>query len=268
MPTLVLPPRYTEDSRALRDAAVRAGWHVERLLRWRVEGEVAEPVLYGEPLFVAVVAPQLGLAMLEPPLDWLPGLPERLLRRRVECVPLGQARARPGPVFVKPADEKAFVAKVWESGAALPGPDELPDHVVTLVAEPVAWSLEVRCFVVEGEVVTASPYLRDGVLVRAPDGSWPAAPEELAEALALAREVVAAVELPPAVTLDVGLVTGRGWAVVEANPCWGSGIYGCDPAEVLRAARRASVPAASITEADARWVVTRRGDEAPPAGSA
>lgn len=260
MPTLVLPPRFTEDTDEVRKAALAAGWQIERLRSWRVAGPIDDPVLYGEPLFAAVVAEQLGLALLEPPLDWLTTVPERLLRRRVRFTTLAEARRLAGPVFVKPADEKAFDAKVWASGADLPA--ILPDHLAVLVADPVRWCLEVRCFVVDGEVVACSPYVRDGALARAEDGSWPASPAELAAARAFAAEVLREVPVPPAVALDVGTI-GEVWAVIETNACWGSGIYGCEPAAVLRAARRASVPAADVPASDARWVVTRRGDVAP-----
>jgi hypothetical protein len=262
-PTLVLPPRFTADSNAVRGAALQAGWRIERLSSWRVEGPIDDPVLYGEPLFAAVVAPQVGLALLEPPLDWLPTVPERHLGRRVEFMTLAEARVLPGPVFVKPADEKAFDARVWASGKELPGPETLPDYLAVLVAEPIEWSLEVRCFVVDGEVVACSPYVRHRELAQVEDGSWPATADEFAEARVFAGKVLADVAMPPAVALDVGIITGRGWAVVEANPCWGSGVYGCDPAGVLRAAQRASVPADRVPAADARWVVKRRGDQAP-----
>lgn len=264
MPTLVLPPRFTPDSRALRGAALEAGWEVQRLGSWRVAAPVEDPVLYGEPLFAAVVAPQLGLSLLEPPLDWLASLPRACLEREVRFTSLGEARDLPGPLFVKPADEKSFTARVWTDPAALPGPDKLPDHLAVLVAEPVEWSLEVRCFVVEGQVLTCSPYVRYRELAQAPDGGWPASPDELAQARACAARVIGSAALPPAVALDVGAIVGRGWAVVEANPCWGSGIYGADPAGVLQAARRASVPTAALTAEDRRWVVARRGDQDPP----
>jgi hypothetical protein len=41
------------------------------------------------------------------------------------------------------------------------------------------------------------------------------------------------------VVLDVGIIRGEGWAVVEANAPWGSGVYGCDPDQVLRVVQRA-----------------------------
>jgi ATP-grasp domain, R2K clade family 2 len=45
-----------------------------------------------------------------------------------------------------------------------------------------------------------------------------------------------------AVALDVGIIRGRGWAVVELNSAWGAGIYGCDPARVLEVLQAAAVP--------------------------
>jgi hypothetical protein len=61
------------------------------------------------------------------------------------------------------------------------------------------------------------------------------------------------VELPPAVVVDVGRMTGRGWGVVEANPAWASGLCGCDPASVLPVLRRAVVRRGAVSEVDQRW---------------
>ena len=66
------------------------------------------------------------------------------------------------------------------------------------------------------------------------------------------------IPLPPAVALDVGVIPGRGWAVVEPNAAWGSGIYGCDPAQVLRVVRRACVQREHVNERDARWIIRRQ----------
>ena len=41
-------------------------------------------------------------------------------------------------------------------------------------------------------------------------------------------------------TFDVRIIEDRGWAVVEQNAAWGSGIYGCDPEQVLEVLRVAS----------------------------
>lgn len=265
--TLVLPPRHSLDSIAVRGAAIEKGWEVERLGAWRVPEWLrarSELVFYGEPLFAAVVASQLGVELLEPPLDWLARVPVRFLRREVRALALCEARSLPGPLFVKPADDKCFASRVYSSGAELPRPDVLPDSTPVLTSEPVSWELELRCFVRERSVLTLSPYLRRGALAQVEDGSWPASEEELAQARAFAAEVLAAgdLTLPPGVVLDVGTIEGRGWAVVEANAAWGSGIYGCDPALALEAVARACVAPSALTPDDRRWIVARTRGEA------
>ena len=52
----------------------------------------------------------------------------------------------------------------------------------------------------------------------------------------------ARVDLPRATVIDVGTIAGRGWAVVEQNAAWGSGLYGCDPEQVLEVLRFSSEP--------------------------
>jgi hypothetical protein len=45
--------------------------------------------------------------------------------------------------------------------------------------------------------------------------------------------------------MDVGVIRGRNWAVIELNAAWGAGLYGCDPAVVLEVLRHAAVPGIS-----------------------
>src|SRR4051794_1996149 len=107
MPTVVLPPRFTPDTIAVGHAALAAGWALERLPSWRVPEWLRgqDVVLYGEPLFAAVVADELGLALLEPPFDWLPKLAAEHRRREVRFATLEEARRLQQPAFVKPADD-------------------------------------------------------------------------------------------------------------------------------------------------------------------
>jgi len=257
MPTLVLPPRYTPDSIALSGAAGAAGWEVERLASWRVPDWLVgrDVVLYGEPLFAAVVAEPLGVALLEPPFGWLPSLSLQYRQREVRHATLSEARLVREPAFIKPADDKCFIAKVYEDGEQLPNEDVLPGITPVLIAEPVTWEVEFRSFVLDRAVLTISPYWRAGQLAQTPEGEW--ADARTGEALEFASRVVAdrAFDLPPAVALDVGIIQGRGWAVIEANAAWGSGIYGCDPAQVLKAVRRSCIGRHDLTQTDRRWVV-------------
>ena len=112
--TLVLSPRFTPDSMALRNAAIESGWEVERLRTWRPPGELVgrDVVPYGEPLFAAVVADVLQLALIEPQLSWIAELPFDLRQRKIQFTDLAAARAIDRPAFIKPADDKCFQARV------------------------------------------------------------------------------------------------------------------------------------------------------------
>lgn len=243
MPTLILSPRYSDDSITLRRAAIALDWDVVRLESWRVreDFEPDEPVLHGEPLFNAAVCEGLGLALAEPPEDFLTRLPAEYLGRRVRLVTAGEARRIETPAFLKPPNFKTFPARVYASGSDL---IEMPDDDPILVAEPVEWFAEFRLFVRDRAVRTWSPYWLDGAIARRGD-EWVVDPGAAKATLALVDRLLAdpAVDLPPAVVLDAGVIRGRGAAVVEANAAASSGIYGCNPLAVLGVLRAATTRA-------------------------
>lgn len=241
MPTLILSPRYSDDSIKLRRAAVARGWDVMRLAGWRrpEDFEAEEPVLYGEPPFNAAVAEQLGLTVVEPPEDFLIRLPQVYVKRRVRLTTAAEARTHPGPVFLKPPNRKTFPARVYASGGELP---EMSDVDPVLASEPVDWAAEFRFFVRERRVHACSPYWLLGALARQ-DDEWIVEPEMAATTRGLVDRLLAdpSVELPVAFILDAGVIKDRGAAVVEANEASGAGIYGCDPRDVLEVLRAAMV---------------------------
>jgi hypothetical protein len=248
-----LPPRYTVDSIALWKAAINAGWQTERITGWKISGTIEGDVaIYGEPLFAATIAEQLSLALLRPPFDWLIHLPQDLLKRNIQFTTLSNAVTSQDAVFIKPADEKCFPAKVYEDATTIPGLELLPKDTPVLVAEPVKWLTEFRCFVINSQVMTASIYAKNHQLITEDD----VISTELDDALLFANQVLSKPEvtLPPAVVMDVGYIEGRGWAVIEANPVWGSGIYGCDPARVLEAVAWGCKPIAALSAEDKQWV--------------
>lgn len=261
MPTLILSPRYTPDSEALWRAALQTGWSVERLMSHRPPPYLrdGDPVIYGEALFANIVADELALALLEPPFDWLANLPAMYRQRKIEYMTLADGRKQRQSVFVKPAYDKSFNSEVYESGAALPAGNAFPDAMPVLIAEPVSWEVEFRFFILQGKVATFSPYLRNGELLQAEDGSWSASDDECSQALAFANRLLSdgTVDLPPAFVMDGGKIAGREWAVVEANPAWASGIYGCDPAQVLEVLKRTCIKREDLTPDDRRWINER-----------
>jgi hypothetical protein len=118
--------------------------------------------------------------------------------------------------------------------------------------------------VLEREVVTFSPYIRGGWLAKNAQGDWPYPEDEATDMLSFCRELLAdpAVSIPPVFTLDVGLIEDRGWAVVELNPVWCSGLLGCDLGKMLPVFHRACWRRAQLSEQDANWVIDRAEDRA------
>ena len=161
MTTLLLSSRHTGDDQALWRAAIGRSWSVERARGIRLpEIDDTEIVVYVEALFAPTIANSLGLSLLDPADDWLTTLPPRFTQRAIRLMTLGEAKSLTLPAFVKPPNDKSFEAKVYALGAELP--DAFDDSMTVLVAEPVKWETEFRCFALDGTVSTLSPYLRNG----------------------------------------------------------------------------------------------------------
>lgn len=260
MKTLILPPRYSEDSIILRKAALKVGWSVERAQGWRAPTSWAfdpsEVVFYGEPLFALTMADQLGIVLIEPDPRWLPQLPQRWLQRQVRATTVGGLRdeIEGGPWFIKPADDKCFAAKVYAHVDELHISEDIDAQTVVLISEVFDWACEYRCFVSDGQVRTGSIYAIDGQLAQDEHGQWMASKQEVEMAMSYCQSFVDACadDIPPAVVVDVGRHRDGRWAVVEANAAWGSGVYGCVPECVLDVLSSAVMPAPAPTSLS-RW---------------
>jgi hypothetical protein len=217
---------------------------------------------YGGPLFADRVAADLGLGLLEPADDWLPGLPSELVGRRIRAMTLAEARVLAGPAFVKPPTAKSFPARVYASGRELP--TDLSGDTAVLVSEVVEFAAEYRLFVLDGEVRAGSRYATWGRLDPAPLAPLtPPASSAACSAAELRAFVAALPGLPSAVVVDVGL-TGppddpRGsLVVVEANMAWFSQVYLSDPAAALDVVLRAAGPIGEVSPADRPFVRPHR----------
>lgn len=265
-PVLILPPRVTEDSVSIWHSAISEGWSTLRLRNWRAPEELLlsgrEKLIYGEPLFAEAVADQLGIVLFEPVTTWLPSLPHSVLRRRVHLCKLSHVHEYGMPIFVKPAEGKVFEPRVVYEPGELPKIEKIDDLDV-LVSDPVRFDLEVRFFVSSRRPICSSPYWRHGKLARDESGEWPFLGTEEREATSFLEELLknSAVELPPSVVIDIGRIENDGWAVIEANPLWGAGLYGCAShralRQILNALRQSMKPRANASPEELHWVSKR-----------
>ena len=207
--------------------------------------------------------------------QWMSGLPTEFTGRVVHNCTLAElinSRAvwDRGSVWLKPAELKhpALPPSQWTrdriAGVVVTNP-ELGGVSVQWTNTIMDFAAEFRFFVVDGDAVTGSPYLVDGVADHSAGRSW----SRYADAHAVARDFAVALagSSPRALVLDIGWDrTRRGWFIVEANRPWSSGLYGCDPDEVAAViegehARRFAV---GVEARSGRLVV--RGNPSPGIG--
>lgn len=235
-PTLILTPRRTPDAQVLWRAAIGRGWRVHRLSTWRAAGydcDQPSPFLYAEAICGEMIAEQLGIRLVNPADDWLPSLPEKYTGRRIQLVSAAEARRMSGWRFVKPANAKGMEAGV----RMLPDlPSWLADDDQLVLSDEIEFDTECRCFVLDRQVLAISAYYCRGRLISWL-GTW-----ALDRAKAFAEQLLAdqSISIPDACVIDVGYIARYGWAVVEMNAAWSSGIYECDPDAVLDVVRAAS----------------------------
>ncbi len=223
-PVLVLPPRRYLEQRAVEEFWRKLSWPVVRLAKPDDPGPLplSRVRLYGDYGFCVTAARALHLELVSPADDFLMHVPPSLLLRSVELITLGELFGHKFPLFLKPVPPKLFPARVYSSLADLARTTEglLPETQL-LVEEPIAFSCEARCLVLDKTILSASVYEGKG---------------DADEAATFALECVTEIAeldqtlIPSTLVLDVGIIKGKGWAIIEPNAIWAAGLNGCDPA--------------------------------------
>lgn len=224
-----MPIKPDDERDAVASAWARAGGEVERLGRfWAPPDFQRERVrLYGNDAFCLVLAQKLRLSLVSPPDSLLLHIGERMLKRRLRGMTLSATRNLVFPSFVKSAVPKIFRAAVYASRNEIEMATEgLEPSTLTLVSDAVTFDSEVRCWILDGQILSLAAY--EGVLVSG--------------ALEFASEVAAHPLLPATYVLDIGFVRDRGWAVIEANAAWGAGLNCCEPHAAVSCLTRACSP--------------------------
>lgn len=261
MPTLLLSTLDLPAAPALAEAARCSGWRVFALDENPSPQTSGQLVFYGGSDVALSVATRFRLALLEPPLDLLARLPLEFRLRAVEYGAFRDLSRLKDPAFIKPADplNKAFDAGISADVRDIRIPQGMDNRTPILAAEPVQWLAEYRCFVLERRITAMSPYLSFGRPVWKPHGQGGEDARECSHARTFCERLFSQsrVAFPPAFVMDVGLIEDRGWAVVEFNPAWCSGLLGADPRRVLDILQRACQDAEKLSETDRAWLVPR-----------
>jgi hypothetical protein len=257
MPTLVLSSSYNTESKILRKAAQDLNWETFRFegdgMPKGYERRETRYAIYCTVPKAFTVARQLDSILMGCSANWLPELPETFSKRKIDLLELRNVAGLTGQRFIKPALGKSFDAAVSSGQQVMSKNSHLPPNLLVHASEIVEWETEYRCFAKDHEVMTLAPYRRDGVTFSSYESPLRGPRRESEEASEFAHSVLQSVPCPGAFVLDVGIIKGRGWAVVEPNECWGAGIYGCTPSKVLEVLLAASVPKSKATKVDLKW---------------
>lgn len=229
--TLVISDKPDIERDAVADAWSAGGGDVLRLGRfWDPPAlDVTRVRVYGADTFCQVLAQKLGLVLISPSDELLVHLASTATKRVVQMTTLSGIASATFPLFVKTVIPKLIRSRVYDSADELlaearglePDAELLTSGIVELRAEARSWVLDgivlsIACYEGEGDVAVARDF---------------------------AAEVAKDPAVPSACVIDVGLTPDRGWVVIEANPVWGAGLNGCDPAAAARCIARATRPA-------------------------
>jgi len=264
-PTLLVSTMSLPAAKSLTEAARSLRWHVKTLTDRTFAERTGKLVYYGGTDKALEVVKRFHVALLEPPFDLLAKLPIEFRRRTVEYASFGDLARLHGPTFVKPADalNKSFDAGIYSSVREIRTPHGIDPRTPVLLAEPVEWSAEYRCFILDGALAAWSPYISFGRPSWKPFAKGTLSDQPPPSIVSFCKRLFTrpASSFPPAFVMDVGLVDDRGWAVVEFNPVWCSGLLGADPVSVLPVLDRACQDSQQLDAHDRAWVIEDRIDQ-------
>lgn len=245
-------------------AAEDARWEIVKILHYDEVKTCIEDIdwrktfdcirTYGSIEFTQFVNQELNLGLTDCPEDFLCFLPLKYVSRaigycRSDWLKVNADQYFSKPLFIKPPRNKEFPAQVYNNVTELP--ESMTEYV--LCSKPVKFELEIRCFVRNNRLLTYSPYMLNMEpieLIDEKDTYWSVPVPQLRDwnyfhlcsnIEDFMNEMLDNVDFPKSCVVDIGLIDQGSsyidnykWAVVELNNPFSSGLYDCDPAQVLR----------------------------------
>ncbi|TZF95237.1 DUF4343 domain-containing protein [Chryseobacterium panacisoli] len=229
---IALSPMYTEDSNNLKKASLNSSYELSRFnAKWNVPEEFRQDVIgvYGEDIYAEIVAEQCNLTLTKPDDDWLSKISEEFTKRKIVYGRLKDF-VHEENIFIKCSDFKSFKAGVFDKVTDIKGFETLDPESMVFTSEVVEWELEVRCFVFNNEIKTYSSYWRNDSF-----DTNELSKKEKKDLFQFFESFIQKYSstLPTGIVLDFGIIKGKGWALIEANPGWCSGLYACDAEKAL-----------------------------------
>lgn len=243
--TLILSKNYSVDSNNLWSVATELKWNVIRLDRNEVPSNKENLIFYLDTYQGNKIAEKCGYILESPSLNWICDLPFEFVKRNLQAITWKEVKETETYGFYKPLDDKFFKAGIYESARQIKETacsDEISDNELCLWSEVAIFETEYRFFMLNRIPVIGSIYAINGKLAKT-DTGYPVNEIEYKEAENFVNSISndPFINMPDAFVLDVGKLNTGEWAVIEVNPCWASGLYGCDPYKVLKVLEIASI---------------------------
>jgi hypothetical protein len=223
---LLLHNRYEYNSNSIYSIANRRGIKTDRINRNNVSSIDminADVRYYGNTLDVDIFGDLLPINFLEVDVNILPIAP--FTNRKIEIKRYSDLIGIKNK-FIKPVGSKWFEAKVYAEWDTSVMNCSLQDDLV-YVQDIVDFVNEVRCFCLDGNILTASVYKFSREFC-------PMSYEEDVRNPILGDMVKElALLYPRGVVLDFGYTSDGKWCFIEPNEAWASGLYACDASKCL-----------------------------------
>lgn len=172
--------------------------------------------------------------------SWLPGIPAKLLQRKVQVITAGNLYTFSNTKrFWKFAEAKVDFMLAGEYTTqeliSLLKVNKIPDDSLLQFSTVVDIKNEFRFFIVDGKITAYSAYLNreSGQETIYYDANF-TNPFDLDEAYSFAASVAPVLDSPRGYALDVASLRDGNFIVLEANPAWCSAWYGSEIDGVVR----------------------------------
>lgn len=231
---LLLHKRHTADDSDIWRVAIRDGWKTERTDAHTVEEDCKGYDLvryYGNTFHASLLrGKQLPFRFLDIPPEYLANL-ERFTHRKIDLLPFHELKVASHDRFIKPVNDKWFEAKVYKAGELPTGASSGHDPIY--ISEIAEFVDEVRCFVLDGVILTSSLY-------RINKQVWDLTglPHDLINYDSRLKDTpipdyvssisLVCSDLPHGIVIDFGRRSDGTWSLIEFNEAYASGLYYCD----------------------------------------
>lgn len=233
---MLLHNRHTPDDCDIWRVAMKRGWNtvrtsaVEIYLKENIKGYNFIRY-YGNTLHAEMIKEHLPFTFTPINPWYLANLAE-YTKRNISLVKFDDIKQ---PIqkecFIKPCGAKWFEAKVFHEGEFISGAPDASDDCY--ISDVVDYIDEVRCFVLDGEVLTSSLYRIDKQSYQEVENPEDSNLDDRIRDTPLeqyAQEIFEKCKgLPRAIVMDFGRLKNGTWNLIEFNEAWASGLYYCDP---------------------------------------